>query len=140
MIDDLGLVATLNGYARDFGKRSTIDVIVTEHGVPARPASALSHYLFRAVKELLNNAARHGHAEEIVIAVHWEPSRLRIVVDDDGSGFDSANLPHRQGPGGLGLAGISERLSTLGGGLYVESKIGQGARVILEVPIEATAV
>ena len=138
MIDDLGLVATLNGFARDFGQRSNIDVIVTEHGEAHPPVSSISHYLFRAVREVLNNAARHGKASEIVIAVHWEGRRLRIVVDDDGCGFDPRTLPRHQGPGGLGLPGITERLRSLGGGFYVESNPGQGTRAILEVPNEST--
>ena len=136
MIDDLGLVATLKGYARDFGQRSNIDVIVTEHGTANPPVSSLAHYLFRAVREVLNNAARHGQASEIVIAVHWEGRRLRIVVDDDGCGFDPATLRRPQGPGGLGLPGITERLRSLGGSFHVESKPGQGTRAILEVPID----
>ena len=137
MIDDLGLLATLIGYARDFGRRSDIDVIVTEHGVSRPIVSSLSHYLFRAVKELLNNAARHGKASEIIIAVHWEPARIRIVVDDDGCGFDSKELLPRERPRGLGLPGITERLRSLGGDVHIESQPEQGARVILEAPLDA---
>jgi signal transduction histidine kinase len=57
------------------------------------------------------------------------------VVDDDGKGFDPVKALAPQVRRGLGLAGIDERLSSLGGKLGVESQEGSGARVILEVPI-----
>ena len=136
MLDDLGLVATLRGYARDFGQRVAIDVTVTEHGANRSLPTTMAHYLFRAVKELLNNAARHGKAKEIVIAVHWEATRIRVVIDDDGCGFEPLLLPRRAGPRGLGLPGIGERLQSLGGAVNIESSPGQGTRVILEAPLE----
>jgi len=136
MLDDLGLAATLRGYARDFGMRVSIDVTVTEHGLGRPLPTTVAHYLFRAVKELLNNAAKHGKAQEIVIAIHWESARIRVVIDDDGSGFNPLELPRREGPRGLGLPGIGERLQSLGGAIHIESSSGQGARVILEAPLE----
>jgi signal transduction histidine kinase len=136
MLDDLGLVATLHGYARDFGHRVGIDLTVTEHGLGRVLPTTMAHYLFRAVKELLNNAAKHGKAKEIIIAVHWESARIRVVIDDDGCGFDPKELPRRQGPRGIGLPGIAERLQSLGGAIHIESSPAQGARVILEAPLE----
>ncbi len=136
MLDDLGLVATLHGYARDFGQRVGIDVTVSEQGTIQSFPKPLIHYLFRAVKELMNNAARHGKAKEIVIAVHWESDRLRLVLDDDGCGFDPAKLTAAVGPRGLGLPGITERLTSLGGSIHIESQPGQGTRVILEAPVD----
>ena len=140
MLDDLGLVATLHGYVRDFGQRAAIEVTVSEQGTSRPLPATMAHFLFRAVKELMNNAARHGKASEIVAAVHWEPKRLRVVVDDDGCGFDFAALPERSGPRGLGLPGIAERLISLGGDMHVESGAGQGTRVILEAPLEAAGI
>jgi signal transduction histidine kinase len=136
MLDDLGLVATLEGYGRDFDRRVGIDVTVTEHGQARQLPTTIAHYLFRAVKELLNNAARHGKAKEIVITVHWEPMRIRVVIDDDGLGFHPLKLQQRPGPRGLGLPGIKERLQSLGGAIHIESSPGQGARVILEARLE----
>jgi signal transduction histidine kinase len=136
MLDDLGLVATLHTYAGDFSQRVSIDVAVTEHGAGRLLPTTMAHYLFRAVKELLNNAFRHGKATEILIAVHWEPERVRVVVDDDGCGFDPAQLPGRKGPRGLGLPGIGERLQSFGGAVNIESSPGQGTRVMLEAPLD----
>jgi signal transduction histidine kinase len=69
--------------------------------------------------------------------VHWLDGNVRIVVDDDGSGFDTHAAMAANGRRGLGLAGIAERLTSLGGVLRLESQPGQGARVVLEAPLPA---
>lgn len=137
MLDDLGLVPTLQWYATDFEQRTGCELVVSEHGARAPLPVATTNYLFRAVKELLSNAVRHGRAKEIIVAVHWEPTGIRLVVDDDGSGFDVAATTAPEARRGLGLAGIEERVSSMGGSLVIESKSGQGARVILGVPVAA---
>jgi signal transduction histidine kinase len=136
MLDDLGLSATLNWYARQFEQRARVEVSFTEHGQNTAIPRVVANYLFRAVKELISNAVRHGKAKEIVIGLHWLPGRVRVVVDDDGMGFDAAEALSPEVRKGLGLAGIQERLSSLGGALRLESKHGQGTRAILEVPLE----
>ncbi len=156
MLDHFGLVPTLAEFAKQFGHRTVADVTVNEAGDrPAAPVPmAVAGYLFRATKELINNAVRHGNAREVVVTVHWpdrradpgraDPGRpaqepVRVVVDDDGGGFDPlAGVTPRPGRG-LGLAGIGERLAGLGGRLRVESEPGRGARVILEVPLAEPA-
>jgi signal transduction histidine kinase len=135
MLDDLGLVPTLQHYASALKQHGDVEVIVIENGLRRPLGSPLLNYLFRAIRELLSNAMKHGKASEIVVAVHWEPRGLRIVVDDDGGGFDahSALLPESRR--GLGLPGIEQRLESLGGKLLVESVAEQGTRIILEVPL-----
>jgi signal transduction histidine kinase len=138
MLDHLGLVPTLRRYGEQFARPLGIDVTVTEVGSPHALAPTMTNYLFRAVKELLNNVAKHGQrATEAVVAVHWETAALRIVVDDDGAGFDAAAVAGAvPGPGtGLGLAGIRERVASFGGSLRIESEPGQGTRAVLEVPL-----
>jgi signal transduction histidine kinase len=139
MLDDLGLVATLRRYAHEFEQRTGTEVTISEVGAPQALPSSLNHYLFRATKELFSNAVKHGRAKEIIVAMHWETSGLRLVVDDDGSGFDAAAALAPQQRRGLGLPGIRERLSTIGGSMRVDSQPGQGSRIILEVPLPLTA-
>jgi signal transduction histidine kinase len=138
MLDDLGLVATLHRYAHEFEQRTGTEVTISEVGAAQALPSSLNHYLFRAAKELFSNAVKHGRAREIILAVHWETSGLRLVVDDDGSGFDAAAALAPQQRRGLGLPGISERLSTIRGSMRVDSQPGQGSRIILEVPLPLT--
>jgi two-component system sensor histidine kinase DegS len=95
------------------------------------------NYLFRSAKELVNNAAKHGGAREIVVSLHWMPSTLRVVVDDDGAGFNPMQTFTPDKSKGLGLAAIRERLKSLGGSVRIESSIGKGTRVVLEAPFAA---
>jgi PAS domain S-box-containing protein len=139
MLDDLGLVPALQWYAEHFAARTAVGVSVDSAGRPRRLPTPMSGYLFRAVKELLANAARHGGAREVFVSLRWEASRLRIVVADDGRGFPDGGGPAEPPPGGpsrgLGLAGIRERVAGLGGNFYLESEPGRGAVAILDVPL-----
>jgi signal transduction histidine kinase len=137
MLDDLGFAAALEGYADDFTRRVGAEVTISQDGEASRTLEkSVAHYLFRAVRELLGNAVNHGHAKQIVIGLHWSPSSLRITVDDDGQGFDSPPAT-KAGPArrGLGLTAIRERLDAMGGAMQIESRSGQGTRVILQLPL-----
>ena len=95
--------------------------------------------MYRAVKELINNAAKHGPARQIVVHLRGREGVLRVIVDDDGRGFSpSPMVRDARSQTGLGLAWIRERLHALGGKLLLESVPGGGARVILDVPDVAT--
>jgi signal transduction histidine kinase len=135
MLDHFGLVPTLQQFAEDFQRRTLAEVSVSESGDRSVLPVTMASYLFRAIKELVNNSVKHGNAREIYVALWWEKKHLRCVVDDDGRGFDPAKALAPQARRGLGLAGIDERLTSLGGKLSVESEIGNGARIILEVPL-----
>ena len=138
MLDDLGLVPTLLWYGEQLEAQTGVQTTVSELGEPQTLPSSLANYLFRSCKELLNNAAKHGHAQEIIVAVHWQPEVLRIVIDDDGGGFEPDKVLQAPVRHGLGLAGIRERLTSLGGRMCIESEQGQGTRVILEVSLTPT--
>jgi signal transduction histidine kinase len=88
--------------------------------------------LFLAVKEALNNAARHSAASELFLRIYHSRHRLVVVVEDNGRGFD----PAQPGAGGNGLANMSQRLDEIGGTCDVLSQPGGGCRVLFSVPSE----
>jgi signal transduction histidine kinase len=137
MLEHLGLWQTLRHYSEEFGRQTGIELIVSEEGNPQSPSRTMANYLFRSAKELVNNAAKHGGAKEIVVSLHWIPGALRVVVDDDGRGFDSTQAFTPDESKGLGLAAIQERLRFLGGSVRIESSVGKGTRVVLEAPLAA---
>ena len=135
MLDDLGLVPTLNWYRTQFGNQTGIRVEIIEFGQALILPTPVVTYLFRAVKELLHNVAKHARAKEVVLSVYWQRPGVRIVVVDDGCGVETSQLSeHGPPPGGLGLVGIRERIASLGGKFVFESWPGRGTQVILEVP------
>jgi len=137
MLDHLGLVPTLRQFGEDFARRADLEVTINEEGTHGPPDATVTRHLFRSVKELISNAARHGHAKQIVVSVHWTADSLRLTVDDDGQGFDSTHPLAPAADKGLGLPSINERLRSLGGSMSIESTRQTGTRVALEVPLTA---
>jgi PAS domain S-box-containing protein len=91
--------------------------------------------LFRNVRELLTNVVKHAQASEVSVRMTVEGDALRIVVKDDGVGFDErAVAGARNAEGGFGLFSIRERMGDLGGSLEIESGPGVGCAAVLVVP------
>lgn len=100
---------------------------------PPRPLSAnLRYHLFLAVKEALNNAAKHSGARTVRLKAGWDGARLRVEVADDGRGFDPEEAARM---GADGLKNLRERMRELDGVCRIESGAGRGARVVLELPL-----
>ena len=92
--------------------------------------------LFKSVRELLFNVAKHAHARCVTLSIRKDDTRVRISVEDDGVGFDARHVgPLLNENGGFGLFSIRERLNHLGGHLQIESEPGAGARMTLVAPL-----
>jgi len=92
--------------------------------------------LFRVVQEAITNTARHARAENVMVAVEFGDGTLMIEVEDDGVGFDPEALARSADSAqGLGLSGMRERVSLLGGTLSLWSEPGSGTRILVEVPL-----
>jgi signal transduction histidine kinase len=91
--------------------------------------------LFRITQEALSNVQRHAQAHNAHVYLSFERGQVRLVVQDDGMGLSSANLPDLSGgDGGFGLIGMKERASLLGGEMRVSSILGEGTQVEAIVP------
>lgn len=131
MLDDLGLVPTVRRYADAFKEQNSLDVTVTVTGSERRLEPYLEVMVFRALQELLGNAARHSQATQVKVMLDMGEDRVRVSVDDNGRGFDPDAV--QQG-GSLGLKLIRERAEMLGGNFEVDSAVGRGARITFAVP------
>jgi two-component system sensor histidine kinase DegS len=131
MLDDLGLAPTIRRYADAFKEQAGLDVSVAITGHERRLEPYLEVMLFRAIQELLGNAARHSQATVIKVALDMGDDRIRVSVDDNGKGFDPDAT--QQGTN-LGLKLIRERTEMLGGTFEIDSAIGKGARILFAVP------
>lgn len=121
------LVLTLN--LPDEGPRVTAQCDPATAGVPV----AVQHPAYRMVAELLHNALRHAHARHVHAEVHRLPTLLRLVVSDDGQGFDPLAPPPARG--GMGLRGVRVRAGYLGGTVQIHSQPGHGTIVSIELPM-----
>jgi two-component system sensor histidine kinase DegS len=131
MLDDLGLVPTVRRYSDAFKEQTGLDVNVTVTGNEKRLEPYLEVMLFRAIQELLGNAARHSQGSQVKIMLDLGEDRVRVSVDDNGKGFDPDSI--QQGSS-LGLKLIRERAEMLGGSFEMDSAIGKGSRISFAVP------
>jgi two-component system, NarL family, sensor histidine kinase DegS len=131
MLDDLGLVPTVRRYSDAFKEQTGFDINVTVTGSERRLEPYLEVMLFRAIQELLGNAARHSQGTMVKVMLDMGDERVRVSVDDNGRGFDPDVV--KQGAN-LGLKLIQERAEMLGGSFEMDSAIGKGARISFAVP------
>ena len=134
MLDDLGLVPTVRRYCDAFKEQTGLDINVTVTGNERRLEPYLEVMLFRAMQEVLGNAARHGQATLVKVNLDMGEDRVRVSIDDNGRGFDPDSL---QQSSSLGLKLIRERSEMLGGVFEVDSNPGKGTRVTFAVPARA---
>lgn len=135
ILDDLGLLPALEWYLDDFSSKTGIQGTMIKIGPDINLSESVAAYLFRAVKELLNNILKHAGASKVVVTVHGSNDKIRIVTDDDGKGFDADFDKTSRTLKGLGLFGVKKQAISLGGRLEIESTPGEGARVIIEIPV-----
>jgi PAS domain S-box-containing protein len=136
MLDDLGLVPTLRWYVKRFAKRANIDVELDASGFEERPAAEVETAIYRVVQEGLTNIARHANASRVSVRLAREEAKVSASIEDDGVGFDVQDVAAPETlDAGVGLTGIHERISSLGGRVDVASRPGQGTRVKVEIPL-----
>lgn len=134
-LDELGAAAAIQALC-ERAERQGIDVDVSidlsyEQGRnPQRHLPEVETAMYRIVQEALTNAAKHGDAKRAVVEVHEDESDVRVIVRDDGKGFDPSE--HTDG---FGLLGMHERVQLLDGSLQVNSSIGSGTTVEASFPI-----
>jgi two-component system, NarL family, sensor kinase len=120
-----------------------VDVRVTGESRPL--PVRIENGLYRIAQETLTNIGRHANARYVTLALETVPERIRLVIEDDGQGFDAdvvGTQAHDQrerdpggGPGRYGLIGLNERAKLLGGTLRLESSPGTGTRIEIQIPL-----
>ena len=129
MLDDFGLVPALEWQAREVSKRTGLLVLVSAEESASELPEEHKTCIYRVVQEALHNCARHSQAQRVKVEVHQETSRILLLVEDDGKGFDAQRVR------GLGLAGMAERVHHLGGAFHVRSRPGAGTQLEVELPL-----
>jgi signal transduction histidine kinase len=135
MLDDLGLVPTLRWYVNRYATRLNIEVELDAIGVEERLSPETETVLYRIMQEALTNAARHAQAHRVRIRLERKEATVTASIEDDGQGFDVEVVTGRKAlEHGVGLLGIRERVASVGGNFSIESYLGQGTRLTIEIP------
>ena len=135
-LDDLGLIATLHSFMKDFMKRTGIRVHFTTFAGVEQLDSARRTVLYRVALSALTNVARHAHASRVAVSIGKLPDAVRMEITDNGKSFDVERVLRARNHKHLGLLGMRERVEMVGGNLSVESAPGRGTTIGAEVPLQ----
>ncbi len=134
ILDDLGLLPTLLWHIEHYTAQTNVKVNFKHSGLEKqRFAPEIETAAYRVVQEALTNVARHSNAPEATVRVWTQQDILSIEVADAGRGFDLDNVLGRETSG---LTGMRERATLAGGQLKIESRGGEGTRLLAELSID----
>jgi signal transduction histidine kinase len=137
VLDDLGLVPALQGQVKAFEGHSGIKAHLAVTGRRRRLPPEVETIVFRLTQEALTNVARHSAARQVTIELDFQPERLRLLIADDGRGFDPQAAYHPQnGRRPWGLLGMQERVSLVNGQYHLHSAPGRGTTLEMMIPLE----
>jgi len=134
ILDDLGILATINWFCREFQKvytgiRIKSEIDVQENNIP----SSLKTVIYRILQEALNNIAKHSRADLVTLSLIEQAKRIMLSIQDNGVGFDVSKTisltPSRRG---FGLASMSERAGLSGADFHIASEAGKGTTIRVE--------
>lgn len=134
VLGDLGLLPALEFLAEKVARRTGIKVSVAGAAAAERLPAAVELALYRVAQEALNNAVKHAAARAVWIELQRLPHEVTCSVRDDGKGFDATRRPAARG---LGLIGIQERLTSLGGSLRLVTRPATGTTIHAAIPLAA---
>jgi signal transduction histidine kinase len=127
-LDDLGVVPAIERYIQTI-QRTGLTVHLELIGEPPALTPEIRLGIYRIVQEALHNVVRHADADEAVVRFDASNDMLRVMVRDNGSGFDPARA---QGPTSLGILSMRERATAIGATFTIASRVGGGTVIVIE--------
>ncbi len=131
VLQELGLVAAIRKEAKDLAKNAGVRARVIIADDAGRLQAECETAIYRVVQEALHNVAKHAQAKSVTVQMVQQDGLVRVSIEDDGQGFSKGSFTGRS----FGLAGIRERIGSLGGEVRVTSSRGKGTRIEVDVPL-----
>ncbi len=132
ILDDLGLIKAVESECMNFLRREGIDIVFNHENIPTVIPKDISLSLYRIIQEGLNNISKHACAEHISVSLKGIDHDVLLFVQDDGIGFDSAEVNEKPG---LGFSSMRERARLIHGELSIQSQPEKGTLITVRVPI-----
>jgi signal transduction histidine kinase len=136
-LSDHGIVPAITKLTSELGKLTGKNIVLfnkTEFN--QRLDSLVEINIYRIVQEAINNAIKYAESTHILVSLSHSENILSIVIDDNGKGFDPSKVKRvKNGDGGMGMTFMKERIKYIDGRLFLNSEIGKGTRVTLNIPI-----
>ncbi|MEH0153900.1 AAA family ATPase [Limibacter armeniacum] len=125
-----GLVATLGSFLQQVEASSTLQIDFSVYGLDERLSQNIEVAVYRICLELVQNVIKHAQASQLNMQLIRHEDSLNIIVEDDGKGFDPTVQRH-----GIGLENLASRVDYLKGDYSIDSQIGSGTSVIVDIPL-----
>jgi PAS domain S-box-containing protein len=136
VLDDFGLAPALQLLSEQFANRTNVNVQFQAHGITDRLDPNMEIGLYRIAQESLNNISKHAEATEVNLQIIQHSKGIRLVIEDNGKGIaNQPSLIRATGKGGMGLPGMRDRASSIGGALTIDSTLNNGTLITIEVPL-----
>ena len=137
LLDDLGLVPTLDWLTERLAAQHGLEVEFTHSGMDSRFNTEVETAVFRIAQEALTNVARHARTNRAWLTLSTSGDELSFEIEDRGTGFD---VPAALSGPSFGLSGMQERAERLGGRLQIDSTLNEGTRLKATIPAAVTSV
>lgn len=136
-LDDLGLPEAIRRHTEAWTRTTTIPVDVYDTGLESeRLPQVIETTVYRIMQEALTNVLKHAKASAVSVLLERRHAQLRVIIEDNGIGFDEDVLTHRPGDGRrLGLVGMKERAALAGGWVEIETAPGAGTTLFVQIPL-----
>ncbi|TGV00649.1 ATP-binding protein [Flavivirga rizhaonensis] len=134
---DYGIVPAITKLTQELSKLTGKHIVLYNKTDFAERLDSLSEInIYRIVQEAINNAIKYADSTHIAVSLSHSKEILSIVVDDDGKGFNPDKVKNiKNGEGGMGMTFMKERIKYINGRLFLNSEIGKGTRVTLNIPL-----
>ncbi len=132
VIANQGLLVGIQMMAEKITSANTIKIDVIHFGLSKRIENSLEIGVFRIIQELITNILKHAEAKNTTINISQYENTLHIIVEDDGKGFDYKKTEFKNG---MGLNSIKTRIVHLKGTFNIDSTIGKGTSILINIPI-----
>lgn len=133
VIANEGLLVAVKLMAEKISSADKIKINVVDFGLNTRLENNLELTIFRIIQELITNIIKHAQAKNATINLSLFDKNLNIIIEDDGKGFNKKHIRPQEG---MGLGSIKTRIKYLNGNISIDSTIGKGSTIILDIPIE----
>lgn len=136
-LSDHGIVPAITKLTQELGKLTAKHIVLfNKTDFNQRLDSLVEINIYRIVQEAINNAIKYADSTHILVSLSHSENILSIVIDDNGKGFDPNKVKNvKNGDGGMGMTFMRERIKYIDGRLFLNSEIGKGTRVTLNIPI-----
>lgn len=135
LIDRFGLILSLKLQVQEVNQQNLFECFLSVIGHARRLLADTELVVFRIVQEALNNIKKHANSKKVEIQIEYGISNTKVFVRDDGIGFHVPDkIDDLVVEGKLGLIGMQERVNSIGGSLSINSALGKGTAIVVDIP------